>query len=43
MLDNEWPQIKATFESWLDQSNFDESGKQIKSLIQIRTERAAEK
>lgn len=43
MLDNEWPLIKATFESWLDQSNFDESGKQIKSLIQIRTERAAEK
>lgn len=43
MLDYEWPQIKATFESWLDQSNFDKSGKQIKSLIQIRTERAAEK
>jgi RimJ/RimL family protein N-acetyltransferase len=42
MLDNEWPLIKATFESWLDHSNFDKSEKQIKSLIQIRTELAAE-
>lgn len=42
MLDNEWPLIKTAFESWLDQSNFDKLGKQIKSLIQIRNKLAVE-
>jgi RimJ/RimL family protein N-acetyltransferase len=32
MLDSEWPAKKATFESWLDPSNFDADGRQKLSL-----------
>jgi RimJ/RimL family protein N-acetyltransferase len=28
MLDSEWPAIRAAFESWLSESNFDEQGRQ---------------
>ena len=28
ILDCEWPQVKAGFETWLDAGNFDEDGKQ---------------
>ena len=28
MLDSEWPERKATFERWLEPSNFDASGQQ---------------
>jgi RimJ/RimL family protein N-acetyltransferase len=32
ILDKEWPARKAAFEEWLSSSNFDEAGKQKKSL-----------
>ena len=32
MIDKDWPRVKARFESWLKQDNFDENGQQIKSL-----------
>lgn len=35
MLDSEWPARKKAFEAWLDPSNFDASGKQLKSLQQL--------
>ena len=31
-IDQEWPQLKAAFEAWLDPANFDASGKQGMSL-----------
>jgi RimJ/RimL family protein N-acetyltransferase len=35
MLDSEWPARKAAFEAWLDPANFDDAGKQRKSLVQL--------
>jgi RimJ/RimL family protein N-acetyltransferase len=32
MIDAEWPARKAPFERWLDPANFDEEGRQIRSL-----------
>ena len=32
MLDEEWPKRKAAMEAWLDPSNFDANGQQLKSL-----------
>ena len=32
MIDSEWPKIKAAFESWLHQNNFDDSGRQKQAL-----------
>jgi len=36
MLDHEWPRCKAAFEAWLDVGNFDEEGKQVRRLGEIR-------
>jgi RimJ/RimL family protein N-acetyltransferase len=36
MLDSEWPKCKRAFEAWLDDANFDEQGKQKRSLGDIR-------
>jgi len=36
MLDHEWPGIKTMFERWLDPSNFDDEGNQIKRLKECR-------
>ncbi|KAG0670892.1 hypothetical protein C6P45_001657 [Maudiozyma exigua] len=36
MLDTEWPICKAAFEHWLDDSNFDAEGNQLKRLQDIR-------
>ena len=36
MLDSEWPEIKLAFEQWLDASNFDEEGQQIKRLQEFK-------
>jgi RimJ/RimL family protein N-acetyltransferase len=35
MLDSEWPVRKAAFEAWLDPANFDQEGRQCKSLAQL--------
>lgn len=32
VLDHEWPRVKAGLETWLDPSNFDANGLQIRSL-----------
>lgn len=33
---DEWPQQKAAFEAWLDESNFTEDGLQVRSLESFR-------
>ena len=34
-IDQEWPQLKAAFEAWLDPANFDDAGVQKKSLSEM--------
>lgn len=36
ITDDEWPVVKKALETWLSEENFDENGKQIKSLKDIR-------
>lgn len=36
MLDNEWPKAGKAMEQWLDPANFDENGRQIRRLEDIR-------
>ena len=38
MTDDEWPVVKRALETWLDNSNFDETGKQNKALQDCRDE-----
>ena len=38
MLDHEWPKCKAAFEAWLSAENFDEDGRQVRRLEDIRAE-----
>jgi RimJ/RimL family protein N-acetyltransferase len=37
IVDDDWPGIRLALETWLDPANFDEAGKQIRSLQAIRT------
>lgn len=37
MLDSEWPARRVAFEEWLEPGNFDEAGRQKKSLEEIRS------
>lgn len=37
MLDCEWPALKAAFEAWLSDDNFDEAGRQRRSLASLRS------
>ncbi|GKT65374.1 GNAT family acetyltransferase [Colletotrichum tofieldiae] len=41
IIDIEWPVRRAALEKWLDGSNFDEHGRQVKALNRIRAELAA--
>ena len=36
LLDHEWSDMRAAFEAWLEDSNFDETGKQLKRLHYYR-------
>ncbi len=36
IIDKEWPAVRAAFEHWLDPSNFDATGRQIRSLASMR-------
>jgi RimJ/RimL family protein N-acetyltransferase len=36
MLDSEWPRARRAFERWLDPDNFDEQGRQRRSLVDLR-------
>ena len=35
ILDGEWPALRANYEAWLDPANFDEEGKQRRSLGEV--------
>lgn len=41
MLDFEWPNVKKGFEAWLDASNFDSEGRQLKRLEDCRVVRCS--
>lgn len=41
MIDSEWPVIRAAFEAWLAPENFDETGRQLRRLEDLRAELAA--
>ena len=36
MIDSEWPALKAAFEAWLAPENFDQNGRQVRRLEDIR-------
>jgi RimJ/RimL family protein N-acetyltransferase len=36
IIDKEWPQLKRAFQTWLSTENFDEQGRQRKSLTDVR-------
>ncbi|KAH7719708.1 hypothetical protein AAVH_12825 [Aphelenchoides avenae] len=36
IIDREWPLIRRAYESWLDSGNFDQEGRQLKRLEDIR-------
>lgn len=36
ITDQDWPAVKAGFEAWLDPANFDQAGRQIQSLANLR-------
>jgi DNA-binding PadR family transcriptional regulator len=36
ITEEEWPLVKRALEAWLDDGNFDTSGKQIKGLRELR-------
>ena len=38
MTDGDWPGIKAAFEAWLSEDNFDSSGAQRRTLAELRRE-----
>ncbi len=40
VIDKDWPDVKRVFEAWLDESNFDETGIQRRSLSDIRAEKS---
>ena len=42
ILDKEWPSRKKALESWMDESNFDEDGRQRKDLSSIRKDIGAD-
>jgi RimJ/RimL family protein N-acetyltransferase len=42
IVDDEWPRVRAAFESWLDAHNFDERGRQKRSLSSMRADLAAQ-
>ena len=38
MIDADWPRVRRAFDLWLDPANFDEHGRQIRRLQDIREE-----
>lgn len=37
IIDDEWPALRQTFKDWLSQANFDEKGRQMRSLREMKT------
>jgi RimJ/RimL family protein N-acetyltransferase len=38
IIDRDWPRLSGAFERWLARENFDEKGRQLKTLVQLREE-----
>jgi RimJ/RimL family protein N-acetyltransferase len=38
IIDDEWPQVRRAFESWLAPENFDAEGRQLRSLTGLRAQ-----
>ncbi len=36
IIDGEWQEVEAAFETWLDDANFDADEKQVRSLVEVR-------
>ena len=36
IIDTEWPKLRSSFEDWLDKSNFDGDGRQVRDLKSFR-------
>jgi RimJ/RimL family protein N-acetyltransferase len=36
IVDDEWPRLRAAFDAWLDPANFDATGRQKRSLMELR-------
>lgn len=36
IIDSEWPKLKAAYEAWLDETNFDKNGQQVRSLNELK-------
>jgi RimJ/RimL family protein N-acetyltransferase len=36
IVDDEWPRVRAAFESWLEPQNFDAAGRQRRGLAELR-------
>jgi hypothetical protein len=36
IIDRDWPDVKAAFEAWLDDVNFNAEGLQVRSLVEMR-------
>jgi RimJ/RimL family protein N-acetyltransferase len=41
IIDKEWPQLSQAYEAWLDPSNFDAAGRQVRRLDEFRAELTA--
>jgi len=41
MIDSDWPDIEKAYLSWLDPVNFDENGRQRRSLRELISETRA--
>jgi hypothetical protein len=35
MIDKEWPELRAAYQTWLSPANFDANGRQIRSLADL--------
>ena len=36
ITDAEWPALRSAYAAWLDRANFDDAGRQVRTLEQIR-------
>jgi hypothetical protein len=40
IIDGEWPVVRSALERWLDPSNFDQDGQQLRRLEELRADSA---
>ena len=41
ILDGDWPRVERAMLAWMDDSNFDEDGRQLEGLMSIREKLAS--